>query len=65
MPRDLLPVKTVIRPDGLRYESKAAAATGWPAATMSCLLCGRHQPRSMVESFVLAGARQFRCRGGC
>jgi hypothetical protein len=63
-----LPVKTKIRADGLRYESKAAGATsfiGAPGATMSCIRCGRHVPRSSLESVRFLTGRQFRCRGGC
>ncbi len=61
------PVKTKIRAGGLRYESKATG-TEFPgafAATMSCVHCGKHMPRSRLESVMLAGRRQFRCRGGC
>jgi hypothetical protein len=60
-------VKTKIRASGLRYESKSTG-TEFPGAfgaTMSCLQCSRHMPRSRLESFVLAGTRQYRCRGGC
>jgi hypothetical protein len=60
-------VKTKIRTGGLRYESKSTG-TDFPGAfgaTMSCVQCGRHMPRSRLESFLLAGARQFRCRDGC
>jgi hypothetical protein len=61
-------IKTNIRENGLRYASKAATVTefpGAPGATLSCFLCGRHLPRSTLSSFVLAGTRQYRCRGGC
>lgn len=60
-------VKTKIHADGLRYESKTTG-TAFPGAfgaTISCVHCGRHMPRSRLESVVLAGTRQFRCRGGC
>jgi hypothetical protein len=60
-------VKTKIRTNGLRYESKSAG-TDFPGAfgvTMSCVHCGRHVPRSRLESVMLAGRRQFRCRNGC
>lgn len=61
------PVKTKIRAGGLRYESKTigTAFPGAFGATMSCVHCGRHRPRSMLESVLLAGTRQFRCRNGC
>lgn len=60
-------VKTKIRNGGLRYEAKSTG-TSFPGAfgvTMSCIQCGRHVPRSTLESFRFAGARQFRCRNGC
>lgn len=60
--------KTVVSADGLRYESKCAADhvfAGAPGATMSCLLCGVHMPRSALVSFLAAGRRQVRCRDGC
>ncbi len=60
-------VKTKIRAGGLRYESKTTG-TAFPGAfgaTMSCVLCGRHMPRSRLEPMMLAGQRQLRCRNGC
>lgn len=61
------PVKTLVHDSGLRYVSKSTG-TDFPGAfgvTMSCFVCGKHVPRSRLESFLLAGARQYRCRGGC
>jgi len=61
------PVKTKIRANGLRYESKTVG-TEFSApfgSTMSCFQCARHVPRSRLESFMLAGTRQYRCKGGC
>lgn len=61
-------VKTKIRADGLRYESKAGTPTGFPGAlgaTMSCFQCGKHVPRSTLRPFLLAGSRHYRCRDGC
>ena len=60
-------VKTELRKDGLRYVSKATGSDfpGAFGATMSCFRCGRHVARSSLESFVLAGVRQYRCRAGC
>lgn len=61
-------LKTRVRADGLRYSSKAALPNdfaGAPGATISCFVCGRHVPRSRLGTFLLAGARQYRCRGGC
>jgi hypothetical protein len=60
-------VPTKVRAGGLRYESKAGG-TDFPGAygaTMSCILCGRHLPRSRLVAFKLAGALQYRCRAGC
>lgn len=60
-------VKTKVRSGGLRYESKSVG-TDFPGAfgaTMSCLRCGKHMPRSRLEAFKLAGAQQYRCRDGC
>ena len=60
-------VKTKIRSGGLRYESKTTG-TEFPGpfgATMSCIHCGKHMPRSRLASVLLAGMRQYRCRDGC
>ena len=60
-------IKTKVRAGGLRYESKSTG-TDFPGpygGTMSCFLCSRHMPRSRLEAFKVAGALQFRCRGGC
>jgi hypothetical protein len=60
-------VNTKIRPDGLRYESKAGG-TEFPGpfgSTMSCFQCGRHVVRTRLASFVVGGTRQYRCRSGC
>lgn len=59
--------RTELRADGLRYVSKAGG-TDFPGsfgATMSCFRCGRHVARSSLQSFLLAGSRQYCCRGGC
>jgi len=61
-------VKTCITSDGLRYVSKAVTHRefpGAPGSTISCLMCGRHVVRSGLSSFMVAGRRQYRCRGGC
>lgn len=60
-------VKTKIRTGGLRYESKATGTyfPGAFGATISCVHCGKHVPRSRLESVLLAGTRQYRCRNGC
>ena len=60
-------VKTKIRTGGLRYESKSTGTLfpGAFGATMSCFHCSKHRARSRLESFLLAGRRQYRCKGGC
>ncbi|MES2938558.1 MAG: hypothetical protein V4864_12810 [Pseudomonadota bacterium] len=60
-------VKTELSANGLRYVSKATGSDfpGSFGATMSCFRCGRHVARSGLQSFLLAGTRQFSCRGGC
>jgi hypothetical protein len=50
--------KTAVLPDGLRYKSKVSgspfvATTSFGSATMSCFMCGKHRPRSMM------GTRKF------
>jgi hypothetical protein len=60
-------LRTKVREGGLRYESKTGG-TDFPGpygATMSCIKCGRHLPRSRLEAFRLAGALQYRCREKC
>lgn len=61
------PVKTKIRKDGLRYQSKTQGSefSGPFGGTMSCILCGKHVPRSRLASVMLGGRRQMRCRDGC
>jgi hypothetical protein len=64
------PVKTTVDPDGLRYRSKPAgspfASTGvFSAATMSCFLCGKHRPRSVLKSRKIAGKTHFVCSPDC
>ena len=60
-------VKTEVKADGLRYVSKSTGSDfpGAFGATMSCFRCGRHMPRSRMETFNVAGARQYRCKDGC
>ncbi|MBE7939231.1 MULTISPECIES: hypothetical protein [Ramlibacter] len=59
-------LKTVIHQDGLRYESKVGGSPYLgESGTMSCILCGRHRPRSLLRPVVMAGARQYRCREEC
>lgn len=63
-------VKTTVEADGLRYRSKAAgspfsAAGSFGTATMSCFLCGKHRPRSMLKSRKLLGKSQSVCSPSC
>ena len=66
-PWDKDPVKTELRKDGRRYVPKRTGSDfpGAFGATMSCFRCGRHVARSSLQSFVLAGVRQYRCREKC
>ena len=62
--------KTSIDSDGLRYRSKTpgspfTAAGAFGAATMSCFLCGKHRPRSLLKSRRLLGKAQFVCSPTC
>ena len=62
--------KTTIEADGLRYRSKApgspfAATSSFGAATMSCFLCGKHRPRSMLKTRRLLGKAQTVCAPSC
>ena len=54
---------TKIRTGGLRYQHKPGGSsfTGMASSNMSCLLCGKHRPRSQLRAFKLAGAPQYRC----
>lgn len=64
------PVTTKVRPDGLRYKSKetgspfAPAGIGGPG-TMSCFLCGKHRPRSMLRTKKMLGKAHFVCDPTC
>lgn len=65
--RDPSAVQTRIRDGGLRYESKAS---GSPYARdlgvmLSCLLCGRHRPRSAMKLRKLIGRNHVVCADGC
>ncbi len=55
------------QPDGLRFKSKASGSIYGPGAslTLSCIKCGKHQPRSMLRSFKLAGAQHWACVDNC
>ena len=63
-------VKTRIEADGLRYRSKTPGSPFAPAgafggSTMSCFLCGKHRPRSLLKSRRLLGKAQFVCSPSC
>lgn len=62
--------RTEIDGDGLRYRSKVPgspfASTGaFGTATMSCFLCGKHRPRSMLKTRRLLGKAQTVCAPSC
>lgn len=62
--------KTAVVADGLRYKSKVAgspfkAAESFGGATMSCFMCGKHRPRSMLKSRKLLGKAQQVCAPSC
>lgn len=63
-------VKTAILSDGLRYKSKSpgspfGAAASFGSATMSCFLCGKHRPRSLMGTLKVAGKSQTVCAPSC
>lgn len=62
--------KTSIESGGLRYRSKSpgspfVGAGGFGAATMSCLLCGKHRARGVLKARKLLGKTQFVCAPNC
>ncbi|MBL8338118.1 MAG: hypothetical protein KA164_08030 [Rhodoferax sp.] len=62
--------KTAVMADGLRYKSKAsgspfAAAASFGGATMSCFMCGKHRPRSLMGTRKVAGKSQTVCAPSC
>jgi len=62
--------KTSIDSDGLRYRSKTpgspfTAAGAFGAATMSCFLCGKHRPRSLMQTKRVLGKAQPVCAPSC
>lgn len=62
--------KTAVLPDGLRYKSKVSgspfvATTSFGSATMSCFLCGKHRPRSMMGTKKVLGKAQAVCAPSC
>ena len=62
--------KTTVVADGLRYKSKAsgspfAVSPSFGAATMSCFLCGKHRPRSLMITRKVLGKSQAVCSPSC
>lgn len=62
-----LDLETVVAEDGLRYESKVGGSMFFtaPCATMSCIVCGRHRPRSTLKPFKLVNKQYYRCTAPC
>lgn len=63
-------VKTAVGEGGLRYKSKAPgspfqASGSFSGATMSCFLCGKHRPRSLLRSRRVLGKSQTVCDPSC
>ena len=62
--------KTAVLADGLRYKSKVsgspfAATTSFGAATMSCVMCGKHRARSLMGTRKVLGKSQAVCSPSC
>ena len=62
--------KTAVLANGLRYKTKAsgspfAAAASFGGATMSCFMCGKHRPRSMMGTRKVLGKAQAVCAPSC
>ena len=61
-------VATVVANDGLRYKSKAPGSSFGPnatCATMSCIKCGVHRPRSLLMTKRVAGRLYLACSPSC
>lgn len=61
---------TQINLDGLTYRHKPGGSpfsggSGLQGQAMSCFLCGRHRPRSMLKSRLLLGRHQAVCAPSC
>lgn len=63
---------STIKDDGLRYKAKVAGSpfggtNQYTAATstMSCFLCGKHKPRSLLKTRKLLGKAQSVCAPQC
>jgi hypothetical protein len=62
--------KNAIIDDGLRYKSKVSgsqfASTAYAGgSTMSCFLCGKHQPRSQMTTRKFIGKSHAVCAPKC
>jgi hypothetical protein len=62
--------KTAVDQAGLRYKSKAPgspfkASGSFGGATMSCFLCGKHRPRSLMQTRRVLGKAQPVCAPSC
>ena len=62
--------KTRIDSDGLSYKSTAPGSPfggkgAFVSGTMSCLLCGKHRPRSMLKGKQVLGKTQMVCSPNC
>lgn len=61
-------VETVVASNGLRYKSKASGSAFGPnatCATMSCIKCGTHRPRSLLVTKRVAGRLYLACSPSC
>ncbi|KTT20882.1 MULTISPECIES: hypothetical protein [Pseudacidovorax] len=63
-------VKTTMDEAGLRYKSKTPgspfkASSSFSGATMSCFLCGKHRPRSLMQTKRVLGKAQPVCAPSC
>lgn len=63
-------VKTTVSEGGLRYKSKTPgspfkASSSFSGATMSCFLCGKHRPRSLMQTKRVLGKAQPVCAPSC
>jgi hypothetical protein len=62
--------KTTVLADGLRYKNKVGGSPfkvgpTFAGATMSCFLCGKHHPRSLMMTRKLLGRAQVVCAPSC
>ena len=62
--------KTTVLADGLRYKTKVNGSpfkvgATFAGATMSCLLCGKHRPRSLMTTRKMLGRAQVVCSPSC